>query len=103
MPNELQKRAVHCMAFNLWLTLAWAALPASSRADVLMVISGQRFVGNVVQVTKDSAVFESEPEGRLTFPPAQAREIQITPSAEPPSPSPGPEHPAPNINPLSRF
>ena len=88
------------MAFSLWLAIAWAALPAPARADLLVVTNGQRFVGTVVQVTKDSVVFESEPGGRLTFPRAQVREIQFTLPAEPPGPSPGPEHPAPSINQL---
>ena len=95
-----KRRTAHCAASSLWLAIAWAALPAPARAELLVVTNGQRFVGTVVQVTKDSVVFESEPGGSLTFPRAQVREIQFTPPAEPPGTSPGPEHQAPSSNQL---
>ena len=72
----LRGMAVRCVTFCLWLMLAWAAIPASARADVLVATNGERFVGQVVAETADTVVFESELGGRLTLPRSRVREIQ---------------------------
>ncbi len=67
---------------RLFLTLCLAT-PMTSRADVLIGINGERFVGKVVEERADSVVFDSETAGRLTVPRARIRELQKTPAVQP--------------------
>ncbi len=64
------------LSLALALALALSALVGPARADVLVGINGERFVGKVIQETPETVVFESELGGRLTLSRAQVREIQ---------------------------
>jgi hypothetical protein len=68
----------------LWaLVLVSFALPV--RADVLIGANGERFVGTVVEENTNTVVFDSELNGRLTFPRSQILELHQTPPPEPAS------------------
>jgi putative salt-induced outer membrane protein YdiY len=85
-------------------TLALAAsllLPAVVRADVLVATNDERFVGRLIEQTKDAVVFESEIGGRLTIPRTRIRDLQITSHAEPPAKTSGVAYPSPATNQLS--
>ncbi len=64
--------------------LALCMMASVGRADVLVGMDGERFVGKVIQETSDSVVFESTIGGRMTIPRGQVRDLQRTPPAEAP-------------------
>src|SRR5215831_3368353 len=57
---------------------------AGAKADVLLGVNGERFVGTVVEEKADAVVFESEIGGRMTVPRSRIRELQRTPKAPEP-------------------
>jgi len=67
------------------LAMALACGPGVGRADVLLGVNGERFVGQVIEEQADIVVFQSELGGRLTVPRNRIREIQHTPPAAAPS------------------
>ena len=81
---------------RLALALALSALVGPARADVLVGVNGERFVGKVIQETPETVVFESELGGRLTLSRAQVREIQRAPAATEAKPTPVPTAPVPD-------
>jgi putative salt-induced outer membrane protein YdiY len=66
------------------LGLALYVMASVGRADVLMGVDGERFVGKVIEETADTVVFESAIGGRMTIPRGQIRELQRMPPAEAP-------------------
>ena len=58
------------------------AICARGRSDVLIGSNGERFVGQVLEETKEAVIFRSEIGGRLTVPRASIRELQRTGSTE---------------------
>ena len=59
--------------------LALGVMTLFARADELVGINGERFVGTVIEENATNIVFESELGGRLTFSRAKIREIQRMP------------------------
>jgi putative salt-induced outer membrane protein YdiY len=64
------------------LAVITSSLPVNSLADVLVSTNGQRFVGKAIEETSDGVVFESQENGRFTFPRAQILELQLSPVEE---------------------
>ncbi|HWW00203.1 MAG TPA: hypothetical protein VNZ64_10950, partial [Candidatus Acidoferrum sp.] len=54
----------------------------SARADVLIGINGERFVGTIIEEAPDAVVFESELGGRLIVPRAKILELRRTDPTE---------------------
>jgi putative salt-induced outer membrane protein YdiY len=69
-------------AFALWVSCVLLMTCPGGWADVLIGSNGERFVGKVIEETKDTIIFRSEIGGRLTVPRASIRELQRTTSAE---------------------
>jgi putative salt-induced outer membrane protein YdiY len=78
------KHPVRFRAKSIWL--AFVVVVATAQADVLVGINGERFVGNIIQETADSVVFESELGGRITIPRSRVRELQRGPAVAPAAP-----------------
>ena len=70
------------LAFALRVALVLLMTCPGAWADVLIGSNGERFVGKVIEETKDTVVFRSEIGGRLTVPRASIRELQRPTSAE---------------------
>jgi len=66
----------------LSLALALFGVVLSARADVLIGINGERFVGTIIEEAPDAVVFESELGGRLIVPRAKILELRRTDPTE---------------------
>jgi putative salt-induced outer membrane protein YdiY len=53
-------------------------MPFAAFSDSLTTTNGERFVGKVIEETRDKIVFESETGGRLTIPRSRISELQRT-------------------------
>jgi putative salt-induced outer membrane protein YdiY len=60
------------------LSAVLIAMPLAAFSDILVATNGERFVGKVIEETKDKIVFESETGGRLTIPRSRISELQRT-------------------------
>jgi hypothetical protein len=97
-PARAERRALPVSVFILGLLFVCCLTsPQTLRGDTVVSTNGERFVGQVLQETTDSVIFESESVGRLTIPRARISEIQRTALPVPTTPPP----PAPPLEPPS--
>jgi len=64
-------------ASSCLVLLTFLSAVDSGRADVLIGVNGERFVGKVVESSAEVVIFQSEIGGRLTIPRRQVRELQL--------------------------
>ncbi len=70
------------MVLAFWAMTTIMTVAMVARADVLIGVNGERFVGRVIEETPDRVIFESEIGGRLTVPRARVRDLQRTAPTE---------------------
>jgi putative salt-induced outer membrane protein YdiY len=69
-----------CTSQLLFLLSAWLiATPLAAFCDTLISTNGERFVGKIIEETRDKIVFQSETGGRLTIPRSRISELQRSP------------------------
>jgi hypothetical protein len=72
---------------SLVVALAWAS--PSSRADVLVGVNGEKFIGHIISESTASVEFQSEFAGRMTVPRERIRTLERTRSPVPNAILPG--------------